>query len=294
MARVSLGDATPGDLTMPLGQSDRQPLRSPSLGLRRGIPIYMYQYLNTKTSNIWRHTSLQHDNQNLDSFFPLLLVPNPKGLLHHPPSTALPPWRVKPRPGVLRHHLQWPMTTTRDNRNIDNDDATTTELAADVVAPVVTPPPPPLTAPTTTPCGPSTSTPGPAPFRSELVSGERGGGSTSSSLSHRPCCPTLSSTVSLRSRPTRLLCRPWCIYPDGVGTVDDPQRPPLWSSSTACRPNLRAAPAVSTTGIVATVDVLLEPAGAGSLFPHHDDGSSYGHRLGYRFRHLQPHHFQCW
>jgi hypothetical protein len=91
MARVSLGDATPGDLTMLLGQSDRQPLRSPSLGLRRGIPIYMYQYLNTKTSNIWRRSSLQHDNQNLGSFFPLLLVPNPKGLLHHPPSTALPP-----------------------------------------------------------------------------------------------------------------------------------------------------------------------------------------------------------
>jgi hypothetical protein len=117
------------------------------------------------------------------------------------------------------------MTTTRDNRNIDNDDVTTTELTADVVAPVVTPPPPPLTAPTTTPCGPSTSTPGPAPFRSELVSGERGGGSTSSSLSHRPCCPTLSSTVSLRSRPTRLLCRPWCIYLRRCGHRGRPSAP---------------------------------------------------------------------
>jgi hypothetical protein len=66
--------------------------------------------------------------------------------------------------------------------------------------------------------------------------------------------------------------------------MDDPRRPPLWSSSAAGRPDLRATPAASTTGIVATVDELLEPVATGSLLPHHDDGSSGGHRLGSRFR----------
>jgi hypothetical protein len=79
----------------------------------------------------------------------------------------------------------------------------------------------------------------------------------------------------------------------GVDTVDDLQRSPLRSSSTAGRPDLHAAPRASTTGIVATVDELLEPAIDGSLLPHHDDGSSRGHRLGRKFRCLQPHHLQC-
>jgi hypothetical protein len=57
--------------------------------------------------------------------------------------------------------------TTHDNRGTDDGGATITEPAvvAAVVAPVVTPPPPPLTVATATPCGLSTSTPGPAPFR---------------------------------------------------------------------------------------------------------------------------------
>jgi hypothetical protein len=70
----------------------------------------------------------------------------------------------------------------------------------------------------------------------------------------------------------------------GVATVDDPRHPPLRPSSVAGFPDLCAAPAASTIGIVATVDELLEPAATGSLLPHHDDGSSGGHQLGSRFR----------
>jgi hypothetical protein len=57
--------------------------------------------------------------------------------------------------------------TTSDNRGADDGGTTTVEPAvvAAVVAPEATPPPPPLTAMTATPRGPSTSTPGPAPFR---------------------------------------------------------------------------------------------------------------------------------
>jgi hypothetical protein len=75
--------------------------------------------------------------------------------------------------------------------------------------------------------------------------------------------------------------------------MDDLQRSPLRSSSIAGRPDLRIAPAASTTGVMATVDEFLEPAAASSLLPHHDDGSSSGHQLGHKFRRLQPYHFQC-
>jgi hypothetical protein len=74
----------------------------------------------------------------------------------------------------------------------------------------------------------------------------------------------------------------------GVDIVDDLQRSPLRSFSAAGRPDLHAATGASTIGVVATMDKLLEPAAAGSLLPHHDDGSSHGHRLGCRFRCLQP------
>jgi hypothetical protein len=74
------------------------------------------------------------------------------------------------------------MMTTHDNRGVDDDGVTTVELtvAAAVVAPAVTPPLLPLTAAMATPRRPSTSTPGPTPFRCGPVLG----GSTSNSLSH--------------------------------------------------------------------------------------------------------------
>jgi hypothetical protein len=74
--------------------------------------------------------------------------------------------------------------------------------------------------------------------------------------------------------------------------MDDLRRSHLQSSSTTGLPDLHAAPSASTTDGVATMDELLESATTDSLLPHHDDGSSHGHRLGHRFRRLQPHHFQ--
>jgi hypothetical protein len=134
--------------------------------------------------------------------------------------------------------------TTHDNRSADNGgmitvEPTAAEAVAAMVALAVTPPPPPLTAAMTTPCGPSTSTPGPAGFRCGLVPGGR--------------------------RPTT--------SPSGHAS----RRSHIRSSSAADRTDLHTAPDASTTGIVATVDELFEPTGTGSLLPHHDDGSSRGH-----------------
>jgi hypothetical protein len=161
-----------------------------------------------------------------------------------------------------------------------------------VAAPAATPPPLPLTAVTATPHGPSTLTPGLAPFRCGPVSG--GGGArcpAASPIGHAGRLSPLRSP-SIAGRPD------FCITPGastsgGVATVDDPWHPPIRSSSAAGRPNLRATLAASTTSIVFTVDEFMEPAVADSLLPHHDDVSSHCHRLGCRFWHLQPHHFQC-
>jgi hypothetical protein len=161
-----------------------------SLGLSRSTPINMYQGYAIQSFNIRRHTFLQHDNQSLGSFF---ILPPPT----HPSSAVPPPWRAAPPLGVLHHHFQWPTTTSCDNRGADNGSTTIAEpaAAATVAAPAATLPPPPFTTTTATPRGPSTSTPGPAPFRCGLVPG----GSTSSSLSHRPCWPALFPTVFLRN-----------------------------------------------------------------------------------------------
>jgi hypothetical protein len=134
--------------------------------------------------------------------------------------------------------------TTSDNRSADNGGMITVEpmtaaAVAAMVALAATPPPPPLTAMTTTPCGPSTSTPGPARFRCALVPGGR--------------------------RPTA--------SPSGHAS----RRSHIRSPSVAGRTDLHTAPDASTTGIVATVDELFEPTSTGSLLPHHDDGSSRGH-----------------
>jgi hypothetical protein len=67
-----------------------------------------------------------------------------------------------------------------------------------------TPPPPPLTAAIAIPRGLSTL--GLTSFRCGPIPG--GGGSTSSSISHQSCWPALSPTISLHSRPARLLHHP--------------------------------------------------------------------------------------
>jgi hypothetical protein len=103
--------------------------------------------------------------------------------------------------------------------------------------------------------------------------------------------PHLQSS-SAAGRPD-LCAAPGASTSGDVDIVDDLQCSPLRSSSALGRPDLRAVPDASTTDVVATVDELLELAVAGSLLLHHDDGSSCGHRLGHRFRRIQPHHFQC-
>jgi hypothetical protein len=80
------------------------------------------------------------------------------------------------------------MMTTCDNHDVDDGNTTTVEpvaaAVAAMVAPTVTPPPLPLTATMATPRGPSTSTPGLAPFRCGLVSGGGGQRTTTSSVIH--------------------------------------------------------------------------------------------------------------
>jgi hypothetical protein len=86
----------------------------------------------------------------------------------------------------LRHRLQWPMTTTHDNRGVDGGGVTTVELtvAAAVVAPAVTPPLLPLTVAMATPRRPSTSTPGPTLFRCGPVLGGGGRRPIASPIDH--------------------------------------------------------------------------------------------------------------
>jgi hypothetical protein len=74
---------------------------------------------------------------------------------------------------VLHHRLRWPSPTTRDNRDVDDGGTTTAAPAATtvVVAPAATPLSLLLTTAMATPRGPSTSTPGPAPFKCGLDGG---------------------------------------------------------------------------------------------------------------------------
>jgi hypothetical protein len=81
--------------------------------------------------------------------------------------------------------------------------------------------------------------------------------------------------------------------PVGVDIVDDLRRSSPRSSSAVGRPDLCVVPGTSTSGGVDTMDELLGAAAIGPLLPHHDDGSSHGHRLGCIFWRVQPHHFQC-
>jgi hypothetical protein len=149
--------------------------------------------------------------------------------------------------------------TTRNNRGVDNGDTTTVEpVAATSVAAVValaaTPPPPPFTAATTTPRGPSTLTTGLAPFRCGLVL--RGGGRrpASSPVSHAGQRSHLWSS-SVVGWPD-LCAAPGVSTSGGVDTVDDPRRSHLRSSSTAGRTDLCVAPGASTSGGMDTVDDL--------------------------------------